>query len=266
MPWLPGRFWLWKISPSSPDSYMNQASLPVSHLQAPHLWAARVTSVLELGRGQGLFIHSFICLLLWVHSAPPEQRPGWRVRRTKHCLRNLDTFQGGPLCGLVWIYPVQSWWPSVRLTSVKRQRHKIPACKEWCWLDQGWTDQTFSPKEAELETEKVLFVTEQKVKIYVRQKQRWIIYVSLRASQVALMVKNLPASAGDIRDMGSVLGSGRSPEEGNSNLLQYSFWETLWTEDPGGLWSIGLSFLGLEGQSTSTIKPCFPLCVSYSVM
>ena len=73
----------------------------------------------------------------------------------------------------------------------------------------------------------MLFVTEQKVKIYVRQKQRWIIYVSLRASQVALMVKNLPASAGDIRDMGSVLESGRSPEEGNSNLLQYSFWETL---------------------------------------
>ena len=73
----------------------------------------------------------------------------------------------------------------------------------------------------------MLFVTEQKVKIYVRQKQRWIIYVSLRASQVELMVKNLPASAGDVRDMGSVLGSGRSPEEGHSNLLQYSCWETL---------------------------------------
>ena len=41
------------------------------------------------------------------------------------------------------------------------------------------------------------------------------------------LVKNLPASAGDVRDMGSVLGSGRSPEEGHSNLLQYSCWETL---------------------------------------
>ena len=36
------------------------------------------------------------------------------------------------------------------------------------------------------------------------------------------MVKNPPASAGDIRDMGSIAGSGRSPEEGNGNPLQYS--------------------------------------------
>ena len=34
--------------------------------------------------------------------------------------------------------------------------------------------------------------------------------------------KNLPAIAGDIRDMGSIPGSGRSPGEGNGNLLQYS--------------------------------------------
>ena len=31
------------------------------------------------------------------------------------------------------------------------------------------------------------------------------------ASQVALMVKNLPANAGDLRDTGSIPGSGRSP-------------------------------------------------------
>ena len=39
------------------------------------------------------------------------------------------------------------------------------------------------------------------------------------ASQVALMVKNLPANAGDIRDGGWIPGSGRSPAEGNSNPL-----------------------------------------------
>ena len=43
-----------------------------------------------------------------------------------------------------------------------------------------------------------------------------------RASQVALVVKNSPANAGDIRDMGSIPGSGRSPGEGNGNPLQYS--------------------------------------------
>ena len=46
--------------------------------------------------------------------------------------------------------------------------------------------------------------------------------LSLGASQVALVVKNLPASAGDIRDSGSIPGSGRSPGEGNGNPLQYS--------------------------------------------
>ena len=44
----------------------------------------------------------------------------------------------------------------------------------------------------------------------------------LRASQVVLMVKNPPANAGDIRDVGSISGLGRSPREGNGNPLQYS--------------------------------------------
>ena len=36
------------------------------------------------------------------------------------------------------------------------------------------------------------------------------------------MVKNLPASEGDVRDMGSVPELGRSPGEGHGNPLQYS--------------------------------------------
>ena len=36
------------------------------------------------------------------------------------------------------------------------------------------------------------------------------------------VVKNLPASAGDARDVGSIAGSGRSPGVENVNLLQYS--------------------------------------------
>ena len=42
------------------------------------------------------------------------------------------------------------------------------------------------------------------------------------ASQVALVVKNLPANTGDAREVGSIPGSGRSPGEGNGNPLQYS--------------------------------------------
>ena len=37
-----------------------------------------------------------------------------------------------------------------------------------------------------------------------------------------LVVKNLPADAGDIRDVGLIPGSGRSPGEAHGNPLQYS--------------------------------------------
>ena len=43
------------------------------------------------------------------------------------------------------------------------------------------------------------------------------------ASMVALAVKNLPANAGDIRDAGSIPGSGRSPGEGHGNPLPGKF-------------------------------------------
>ena len=41
-------------------------------------------------------------------------------------------------------------------------------------------------------------------------------------TQVAQLVNNLPANAGDLRDVGSVPGSGRSPGVGNGNPLQNS--------------------------------------------
>ena len=44
----------------------------------------------------------------------------------------------------------------------------------------------------------------------------------IRASQVALVVKNSPANAGDIRDPGSIPRLGRSTGGGHGNPLQYS--------------------------------------------
>ena len=44
----------------------------------------------------------------------------------------------------------------------------------------------------------------------------------MRASHVAIVVKNLLANAGDTGDVGSIPGSGRSPGEGNGNPLQYA--------------------------------------------
>ena len=43
-----------------------------------------------------------------------------------------------------------------------------------------------------------------------------------QASQVALVVKNPPANAGGLRDVGLIPGSGRSPGGGHGNSLQYS--------------------------------------------
>ena len=46
-------------------------------------------------------------------------------------------------------------------------------------------------------------------------------YKAKGAFQVALVVKNLPANAGDSREAGSIPGLGRSPGVGNGNPLQY---------------------------------------------
>ena len=62
----------------------------------------------------------------------------------------------------------------------------------------------------------------------------------LRASQVALVVKNPPTNAGDITDMGSIPGSGRSHGGGHIDLLQHSCLENPRDrEEPGGLQSTG---------------------------
>ena len=44
-------------------------------------------------------------------------------------------------------------------------------------------------------------------------------YPTFWASQATLVVKNLPAITGDVRDMGSMLGSGRYPGGGHGNLF-----------------------------------------------
>ena len=63
----------------------------------------------------------------------------------------------------------------------------------------------------------------------------WHLPWALRASQMAPVVKNLPANAGDRRDAGSVPGSGRSPGGGNGNPLQYFYLENLMD---GGAWQV----------------------------
>ena len=68
--------------------------------------------------------------------------------------------------------------------------------------------------------------------------------LTLVASQVVLVVKNLPAQAGDITDIGSIPGSGRSPEGGHANPLQPSCLEKPTDKEPGGLRSMASQRVG----------------------
>ena len=53
---------------------------------------------------------------------------------------------------------------------------------------------------------------------------------------VALVVKNLPASAGDV---GSFPGLGRPPEKEMATHCSILAWRIPWTEEPGGVQSMG---------------------------
>ena len=53
---------------------------------------------------------------------------------------------------------------------------------------------------------------------------------------MALVVKNLPANAGDLRDAGLIPELGRSPGEGHGNPLQHSHLEN--PLDRGAWWAV----------------------------
>ena len=65
----------------------------------------------------------------------------------------------------------------------------------------------------------------------------------LWGSQVALVVKNPPANARDMRQVPS-LGQEDSMEEGMATFSSILAWKILWTEEPGGLWFLGPQKVG----------------------
>ena len=60
-------------------------------------------------------------------------------------------------------------------------------------------------------------------------------YTQYGASQMAQLVKNLLANAGDLKDAGSAPQLGRRPGEGNGSMLQYSYLEN--SIDRGAWWA-----------------------------
>ena len=72
---------------------------------------------------------------------------------------------------------------------------------------------------------------------YMSPKDLTCSTVTKGASEVALVVKNLPASAGDIRDTGSITGLGRSAGGGHGNHSSFLAWRIPRTEEHGRLYS-----------------------------
>ena len=82
-------------------------------------------------------------------------------------------------------------------------------------------------------------------------------------SQVALVVKNPPANARDIRDAGWIPGLGRSMEEGMSTHSSVLVWRIPRTEVPGKLQSIGLQRVRHSWTSEYTPTPFCAACSPY---
>ena len=65
-------------------------------------------------------------------------------------------------------------------------------------------------------------------------------YMCMWASQVALVVKNQTANEGDVTDMVQFLGQEGPLKEGMATRSSILAWRMPRTEEPGGLWPIGL--------------------------
>ena len=71
--------------------------------------------------------------------------------------------------------------------------------------------------------------------VYLFPKTSSFVLTKLWPSQPVLVVKNPPANAEDIRDVGSIPGSGDPPEEGMATQSSILAWRIPQTEEPSGL-------------------------------
>ena len=63
---------------------------------------------------------------------------------------------------------------------------------------------------------------------------------------MVLVIKNPPANAGDIREASSILDWEDSLEEGMATHSSIFAWRISWTEEPGGLQSMGSQKVGYD--------------------
>ena len=68
-----------------------------------------------------------------------------------------------------------------------------------------------------------------------------VILWKYKTSQVALVVKNLPANAGDKRNASLILDQEDPLKKGMATHSSILAWRTPWTEEPGRLQSMGVA-------------------------
>ena len=73
----------------------------------------------------------------------------------------------------------------------------------------------------------------------INTNHSYLVIKVTRTSQVALVIKNPPANAGNIRDLGLISGSGKFPGRGMATHSSILAWKILWTGEPGRLQSVG---------------------------
>ena len=81
--------------------------------------------------------------------------------------------------------------------------------------------------------------------------------------QVAQVVKDLPANAGDVRDAGSIPGLGRSPRGGHGNALQYSCLENPHVQRSLASYSPGVTKNQTQQSNFSSFKSQFLNCIYF---
>ena len=103
------------------------------------------------------------------------------------------------------------------------QLWRLRSSSTWSWQVRGPGEQIWS---SSLKAGRLKAQDEPVLQSEGHQAQENLSYSTeccfIGASQVELVVKNPPAIAEYARDAGLIFGSGRSPGEGNGNLLQYS--------------------------------------------
>ena len=116
-------------------------------------------------------------------------------------------------------------------------------CTSNCWRTQCQPSYGHSAFEANKKSEKAGWMGASGIDCKSKKLSFWSFIVSFYwASLVAQMVKNLHAMQGACSQ--SIPGSGRSLEEGLATHPSILAWRSPWTEEPGGLQSMGSQKIG----------------------